>query len=46
MERYLEVVGERVSSGVEHLRSSTAGEHYRALVVALRELLARLANSR
>lgn len=46
MERYLEVVADRMTSAIEQLRSSNAGEHYRALVAALQQVLARLASSR
>ncbi len=46
MEQYLEVAGDRMTRVLEHWRSSSAGEHYRALVAALRELLSKLANSR
>jgi hypothetical protein len=46
MERYLEVVEDRLRSALEQMRGSSAGEHYRTLLAALRQFVAKLANSR
>jgi hypothetical protein len=46
MERYLEVVEDRLRSALEQMRGSSAGEHYRTLLSALRQFVAKLANSR
>ena len=46
MENYLAVATDRLTRVLELVRASSAGEHYRALVAALQELVARLASSR
>jgi hypothetical protein len=46
MEHYLEVAGDKLTRALDHMRASSAGEHYRALIAALQELVARIATSR
>ena len=46
MEHYLEIAGAKLTRALEQLRASSAGEHYRALLAALQEIVARLASSR